>query len=129
MEEVVPVAQTVNLKLFEEFNEKSFTSLNEEAELPKQPPGSPQLQIPGYRQLDGVRAAAQDLSSRVHGGFHHNLSAGYSSTLPVMKKPACYQKAFNHLTSSKYSTVSYRRIRRGNTQQKVEEFEHLMMNR
>ncbi|XP_028249310.1 ermin [Parambassis ranga] len=123
MEEVVPEAPTANLKLFEEFNERSFTSLNEEAELPKQPPGSPNLQI----QVD--RTAAQDLSFHVHGGFHHNLSAGYSSTLPVMKKPACYQKAFNHLTSSKYSTVSYRRIRRGNTQQKVEEFEHLMMNR
>lgn len=55
-----------------------------------------------------------------------DLSPGYS-TLPLPKK-STGQKLFDHLTSSKYSTVSYRRIRRGNTRQKIDEFECMVMN-
>ena len=48
------------------------------------------------------------------------------STQSLGRKPG--QNSFNHHSHSRYNTVSYRKIRRGNTQKKINQFESMMMN-
>ncbi|XP_029980128.1 uncharacterized protein ermn [Sphaeramia orbicularis] len=115
-------AQTANPERFDVTNEEKFT---EDATTPKQM-SSAELHISDDKQLEVDWQPEQGCSSHAPRGLNHDSGPG-CSTLPPRKK-ASHQTSFNHLDSSKYSTVSYRKIRRGNTRQKIEVFEYMTMN-